>query len=121
MTIYIGGAGHGQAAVCEKETGRVPVPCTPDEALTAPAIADLHLTLRAVLDAGGDAQSYARRLLAENPDAVLTCDEIGSGIVPLDPVERRWREETGRALGILCADPGVRLTRVWYGLPEVLK
>ena len=63
----------------------------------------------------------ARRLLAENPAAVLTCDETGSGIVPLDPFERRWREETGRALGILCADARTRLVRVWYGLPEVLK
>ena len=121
MTIYLGGLGHGQAALCEKETGRTPVPCTPDEALRAPAVADFHTVLRAVLDAGGDAQAFARRLLAENPDAVLTCDEIGSGIVPLDPVERRWREETGRALGILCADPTTRVTRVWYGLGEVLK
>ena len=121
MHIYIGGAGHGQAAVCARETGLTPVPCTPDEALTAPAVADLHLTLRAVLDAGGDAVEYARRLLRQNPDAVLTCDEIGAGIVPLDPIERRWREETGRALGILCADPATRLTRVWYGIPEVIK
>ena len=52
---------------------------------------------------------------------MLTCDAIGGGIVPLDPFERRWREETGRALGILCADARTRLVRVWYGLPEVLK
>ena len=123
MHIYLGGAGHGQAALCETETGLRPVSYDhdPDAALTAPAIADFHLLSRAVLQSGGDVQAFARRLLAENPGAVLTCDEIGGGIVPLDPAERRWREETGRALGILCADPGTRLTRVWYGLPEVLK
>jgi hypothetical protein len=123
MTIYLGGQGHGQAAICEKETGLTPISCASDPAaaLTAPAISDFHLLVRAVLQQGGDAQDFARRLLAENPGAVLTCDEIGGGIVPLDPDERRWREETGRALGILCADPGTRLTRVWYGLPEVLK
>ena len=121
MTIYLGGLAHGQAALCEKETGYVPVPCTPAAALTAPAVADFHLVLRQVLASGGDAQAYARRLLAENPDAVLVCDEIGGGIVPLDPFERRWREETGRALGILAAAPGTRLVRVWYGLPEVLQ
>lgn len=121
MTIYLGGHGHGQAALCEKETGRTPVPCTPDEALKAPAVADLHLVLRAVLADGGDAQGYARRLLTENPDAVVTCDDVGGGIVPLDPAERRWREETGRALGILCADPAARLVRVWYGLGEVIR
>ena len=123
MTIYIGGFAHGQAALCEKETGLTPVSCAhdPDSALTAPAIADFHLLVRAVLDRGGDAQAFARRLLAENPDAVLTCDEIGGGIVPLEPAERRWREETGRALGILAADERARVVRVWYGLPEVLK
>ena len=123
MHIYLGGAGHGQAALCEKETGLRPVSYEndPDAACAAPAVADFHLLTRAVLARGGDAQDFARRLLAENPGAVLTCDEIGGGIVPLDPDERRWREETGRALGILCADPGTRLTRVWYGLPEVLK
>ena len=123
MTIYLGGFGHGQAALCEKETGLRPVACEhdPAAALTAPAIADLHRLIRAILDRGGDAQAFVRRLLAENPDAVLTCDEIGAGIVPLDPAERRWREETGRALELLCADPGTRLVRVWYGLGEVLK
>ena len=123
MRIYLGGAGHGQAALCETETGLRPVSYEndPDAACAACAVADFHLLVRAVLARGGDAQDFARRLLAENPGAVLTCDEIGGGIVPLDPDERRWREETGRALGILCADPGTRLTRVWYGLPEVLK
>ena len=121
MTIYIGGQGHGQAALCQAETGHAPAVCTPESALQAPAVADLHLLLRDVLRDGGDPVDYARRLLRENPDAALTCDEIGGGIVPLDPFERRWREETGRALGVLAADPGTRLVRVWYGLPEVLK
>ena len=123
MTIYIGGAGHGQAALCETETGRVPVFCAhdPDAALAAGAIADFHLVVRALLERGGDAQDFARRLLAENPDAAVCCDEIGGGIVPLDAFERRWREETGRALEILAAAPGTRVVRVWYGIGEVLK
>ena len=121
MTIYIGGAGHGQGLLCEKETGERPVPCTPETALTQPAVSDFHLLIRALLSDGGDAQAYARRLLAENPDAVLVSDEIGGGVVPLDPFERRWREETGRALGILAAAEGTRVVRVWYGLPEELK
>ena len=123
MKLYIGGHGHGQAALCERETGLRPVSFAhdPAAALSAPAIADLHLLLRAVLLAGGDAQEFARRLLAENPDAAVTSDVIGGGIHPLDPFERLWREETGRALGVLCADERTRVTRVGYGLPEVLR
>ncbi len=77
--------------------------------------------MRRILTEGGDAQDFARRLLRENPDAVLTCDEVGGGIVPLDPLERRWREETGRALGVLTADPATCLVRVWYGIGEVIR
>ena len=121
MKIYVGGAWHGQKELCEAETGLAPVRCTPEAALTAPAVADFHLLIRDVLAAGGDGQSYARRLLDANPDAVLTCDEIGGGIVPLDPTERRWREEVGRALGVLTAADGVSLVRVWYGLGELVK
>ena len=121
MTIYIGGAGHGQGLLCEKETGERPVPCTPETALTQPAVSDFHLLIRALLSDGGDAQAYARRLLAENPDVCLTCDEIGGGIIPLDGFERRWREELGRALGILAADGRTRVVRVWYGLGEDVK
>ncbi len=121
MHIYVGGAGHGQDALCEKETGLRPAVCTPETAMGAPAIADFHLLIRALLQSGGDAQDFARRLSTENPGAAVCCDEIGQGIVPLDPFERRWREETGRALSILAAAEGARVTRVWYGLPEVLK
>ena len=63
MTIYLGGAGHGQAALCEKETGLTPRACTPEEALAAPAVADLHLLLRDVLASGGDARAFVRELL----------------------------------------------------------
>ena len=121
MTIYIGGAGHGQNLLCERHTGELPVPCTPEAALTASAVADFHLLLRALLADGGDAQAYARRLLAENPDVCIACDEIGGGIVPLDGFERRWREEVGRALGILAAAPGTRVVRCWYGIGEEVK
>ena len=120
MTIYLGGTGHGHAAVCEKETGLRPETCSPEAALRAPAVADFHLLIRAVLEAGGDAQDFARRLLAENPGAAVCCDEIGGGIVPLDPFERRWREETGRALCIL-AEGAERVTRVYCGIPQVIK
>ena len=30
----------------------------------------------------------------------VICNEVGCGLVPIDPFERAWREETGR---ILCA------------------
>lgn len=120
MELYIGGAGHGQAALAEKETGKIPVHCTAETAMQAPAIGDFHLLTREILKNGGDCQQFARKLLAENPDAVVVCDEIGLGIVPLDRFERHWREETGRALCILAAEAR-RVTRVFCGIGQVIK
>lgn len=120
MKLYIGGTGNGQCELAAKETGLTPLRCTPAEALTAPAVDCFHLTLRELLESGSDSRAYALQFVAENPDAVVVCDEIGLGLVPLDPFERRWREETGRALCIL-AESAERVTRVYCGLPQVIK
>ena len=81
MKLFIGGAGNGQRELAAKETGLTPVSCTPDAALTAPIIDNFHLTVRELLQSGGDAKAFAQRLAAENPNAVIICDEIGLGIV----------------------------------------
>ena len=120
MKLYIGGANNGQWEAAAQETGLKPVLCSPEAALSAPCIDKFHLIVREVLQSGGDARDFARELLEKNPDAVIVCDEIGLGIVPLDPFERRWREDTGRALCIL-AEGAERVTRVYCGIPQVIK
>lgn len=120
MRLYIGGTGHGQEKAAEKETGRVPVFCTPEEALKVQAIDRFHLLTKQILSEGGSAQEFASKLVRENPDAVICSDEIGSGIHPIDPEERRWREETGRALCIL-AEASETVTRVFCGIPQRIK
>ena len=32
-------------------------------------------------------------LLAVNPNIILICDEVGCGVVPIDPAQRTWREQ----------------------------
>lgn len=120
IKLYIGGAGHGQAELAEKETGKKPVQCTPEEALKAPAINNFHLITKQVLADGGSPQKFARKLVKENPDAVICSDEIGCGIHPLAQEERIWREETGRALCILAEWAGT-VTRVYYGIGQRIK
>jgi len=53
-------------------------------------------------------------------DAVLLSDDIFCGVVPIEPVERAWREETGRFLGKLSrrADS---VHRLFCSLPLQLK
>ena len=51
---------------------------------------------------------------------VVICDDVFCGIVPMEPEERLWREETGRLLTAIAAD-AARVTRIFCGLPMELK
>ena len=51
---------------------------------------------------------------------VVSCCEIGNGIVPIDPDEITWRERVGRTLNLLSAD-AERVVRMVCGIPVVLK
>ncbi|MCL2884098.1 MAG: bifunctional adenosylcobinamide kinase/adenosylcobinamide-phosphate guanylyltransferase [Oscillospiraceae bacterium] len=51
---------------------------------------------------------------------IVLCTEIFSGVVPVGAKERRWREETGRALTALCARADT-VTRLFCGISITLK
>ena len=120
MKLYIGGLGHGQALLAEKETGMKPEPCTAESALTAKAIDCFEEIIKEIVLQDGDAQAYAQKLLQANPDAVIVSNEIGFGIHPLERADRRWREQTGRALCIL-AEGAESVTRVICGIGQKIK
>ena len=52
-------------------------------------------------------------------DKIIICDEIGSGIVPMEKEDRMWREENGRVLQYLCKNAD-EVYRVFFGLSEKL-
>ena len=51
---------------------------------------------------------------------VVIATEVGCGVVPIDPDERRWREEAGR-LSCLLAERADTVIRVCCGIPQLLK
>lgn len=51
---------------------------------------------------------------------IIICDEINSGIVPIDKLDRAWREETGRVLQLLTKNAD-EVYRIFFGLEEKLK
>ena len=52
--------------------------------------------------------------------AIVTCSEVGAGIVPLDARERAWREAVGRMACELASQADV-VVRMVCGIPVVLK
>ena len=112
MILIIGGAGQGKLDYVLQKTGYGPaqVARTPEEARTRPVFAGLEDWPE--LDEAA--------LLEANPDVILICDEVGCGVVPVEPAQRARREAVGR----LCCrleERAERVERIFCGLPMVLK
>ena len=105
MKLYIGGAWQGQEELARREN--------PESGI----ITDFQEIMR---QHTGDAREFARAFCQAHPDAVVTANEVGSGIVPLDREERAWREACGRALCVLAEHAG-QVTRVVCGIGVRIK
>lgn len=82
-----------------------------------------------VAPAGADAVGHAiDKALPATPElierlaakAIVTCSEVGAGIVPLDAQERAWREAVGR-MSCELASQADAVVRMVCGIPVVLK
>ncbi len=56
----------------------------------------------------------------KNQNLIIISDEIGNGIVPIDPFEREYREKTGRIL-IQLASKADEVVRVICGIGQKIK
>lgn len=75
-----------------------------ETAFERPVIGSFHYFVRRLLMEGKSVDGFMEEIKERNPDVVITADELGCGIVPMDPEERAWREAAGRAAGKLAAD-----------------
>lgn len=58
--------------------------------------------------------------LDKSTNVVCICTDIGRGIVPLSPDDRKLRDACGRLYQQLFK-VSEKVVRVWYGIPEILK
>ena len=84
------------------------------------AVYGLDKWILALLKAGMDTAEAVRRFADANGAAVVICDDISCGVVPIDPLERKWREATGRALVELTKSAD-EVVRMFCGIPTKLK
>ena len=75
-----------------------------EAAMTCPIIHGLHEYIRRLLKEEKNVDAFLEAVWRQNPDVIITSDELGCGIVPYDPADREWREVSGRA--------SVRLARI---------
>ena len=53
-------------------------------------------------------------------DSILICNDLSSGVVPMDPVDRRWRHAAGQLCQYL-AGQAKQVSRIFCGLEQRLK
>ncbi len=63
-----------------------------------------------------EAESYGR----DHASSIITLQEMGSGIVPVDPFERDYREQCGR-VGCIWAKEATKVYRVVAGIAHRIK
>ena len=133
MHVYIGGAFNGKRKfVMEKYKGRGHIyvydgvlPEQADFLQTDIVIISRFEKLIEHADVQSEDQlvdTIMSRLLSINSCATLICicTDIGRGIVPLDRQQRFIRDTCGRLYQAIF-EKSSTVTRIWYGLPQVIK
>lgn len=79
-----------------------------------------HKWVRDCMEEGENPEELIEEFLRENPDSIIISDEIGNGIVPIEPFEREYRERVGRIL-IMLAKQAESVERVICGIGQRIK
>ncbi len=83
-------------------------------------VSGYHEQIRRQLLEGRDCEREAEALLQKKGGLVIISDEIGGGLVPMNPFERAYRETVGR-IHCMLAGEADSVIRVVCGIGEVLK
>ena len=129
MILITGGAWQGKldfarelAAQAGKEMPEVAEGQTDsfDSAMSRPIIHDFHEYIRRILKEGKSVEEFITSIEKKNQDAIIISNELGCGIVPMEPEDREWREVTGRS-SVRLAKEAVAVYRLVCGIATRIK
>ena len=131
MKLIIGGYAQGKFEYVMQQMGKRPVvvydgelPKFTEEMESMKekvVIVDhFHRWVKKQVEVCGKVEEEVMAFVDNFPDCIVICDEIGNGIVPIDPLEREYREQTGRIL-ILLAKKAEEVERVICGIGQRIK
>ena len=109
MILIFGGAYQGKLAYAQEQFGE-----------SRKIINELDRDILKWVQENEDVPEKIAELIKSYPDAVFICNDISCGVVPTCPIERKWREEVGRAVGCL-ARKSDQVIRLYCGIPTKLK
>ena len=128
MILIIGGAFQGKRdfaetiiekkiSWCDGRTAQWEEFCQSPYCVHLPAMVDRRMKTE---EDNFSKESFVSQLLPGRIDKILIGEEVGSGIVPMDAYQRRWREETGRIYCML-AEQAEQVWRVIGGIGQRIK
>lgn len=124
MELIIGGAFQGKEQYAKALYPNIQwvdgANVSEDELLKAEGILGFHKFVKKELEDDHDLMIFVDKLISLNPDVIITSNEVGYGVVPMDAFDRKFREATGRACTKLAANSS-KVTRVVCGIGMVIK
>ena len=130
MKLVIGGTAQGKLEYVllkyELQKNKVWDGCIPNntddiERKEKPVIINhFHLWVKSRMISGGCPEDEIMSFLDCNEDCIIICDEIGNGIVPIEPFEREYRERVGRIL-VQLAKRAEEVERIVCGIGQRIK
>lgn len=126
MRMIVGGAYQGKTAYARRLTGYGAEDfadgaiCGLEEIFQVKGIINFHEYIRRYLEAEESWEGLAQKIAEKNPNLVIVTNELGYGVVPCDPRDRRWREAAGRICTALAME-SCQVIRVVCGIGIVLK
>lgn len=88
--------------------------------LQAEIIVQFHLWIRRMAEEGTDPYPLVHQIFQENPWVILTLDQVGCGVVPIDAFDRKYRETVGR-ISCLLAEQAKEVYLVTCGIARRIK
>lgn len=124
MEMIIGGAFQGKCSYARENYPEIEwklgIEISEEELLSAEGVLGFHEYIRRELKQGKQVVGIAEKLIKNNPDIIIVCDEVGYGVVPSDAFSREYREVLGRICTKLAAASG-KVTRIVCGIGTVIK
>ncbi len=126
MILVVGGAFQGKLSFAldltgyQKEDFLDGADCDWDSIFTSKGIYHFQEYIRRCIQDGRSCEKLAERIRLDNPDVVIVTQEMGCGIVPFEPFDRKWRENTGRICTELAKEAD-KVYRVVCGVGMVIK
>ncbi len=126
MVLITGGAYQGKLNYAFDITGYTESEvvdgeyCDYEEIYRGKIIYRFHEIIRRCILENEETEPMLERLFEENPDAIIIVDEVGAGVIPIEPFERQYREVVGRTSSIIAKN-STEVHRVLFGLGVKLK